>query len=188
MLVLLGDAGPDPQRAEEREGVKKNTSHSERVVTSPKRVILCNESRATQQLFRPPTTHRISLPLSSSARSSPSLVRLIRQSSSGTGNNPAADAQSLPITHLAMLRNGGYQKPSSGGSTVGAAPRRSTISGIPVSNPDGLSPPELARKRQTRKDDAIRKKLDQELGKKGATTRAHGSTGRPVQGTVGSLR
>jgi len=51
----------------------------------------------------------------------------------------------------------------------------------------GLSASELARKRQVRKDDAIRKKLDQELGRKKPSTRAHGST-RPVQGTVGSLR
>lgn len=53
--------------------------------------------------------------------------------------------------------------------------------------PDGLSASELARKRQTRKDEAIRKKLDQELGRKKPSTRAHGST-KPVQGTVGSLR
>ncbi|KAG0000959.1 hypothetical protein BGZ79_005280 [Entomortierella chlamydospora] len=47
---------------------------------------------------------------------------------------------------------------------------------------------DLARKRQVRKDDAIRKKLDQELGRKKASSKkAHGST-RPVQGTVGSLR
>ncbi|KAG0254011.1 hypothetical protein DFQ27_007088 [Actinomortierella ambigua] len=46
---------------------------------------------------------------------------------------------------------------------------------------------ELARKRQSRKDEAIRKKLDQELGKKKPVTRAHGST-KAVQGTVGALR
>ncbi|KAG0339326.1 hypothetical protein BG004_006868, partial [Podila humilis] len=53
--------------------------------------------------------------------------------------------------------------------------------------PDGISASEFARKRQTRKDEAIRKKLDQELGRKKPSTRAHGST-KPVQGTVGSLR
>ncbi|KAF9324851.1 hypothetical protein BG006_000168 [Podila minutissima] len=46
---------------------------------------------------------------------------------------------------------------------------------------------DMARKRQIRKDDAIRKKLDQELGRKKPSTRAHRST-KPVQGTVGSLR
>ncbi|KAF9308838.1 hypothetical protein BG003_010547 [Podila horticola] len=46
---------------------------------------------------------------------------------------------------------------------------------------------DLARKRQIRKDDAIRKKLDQELGRKKPSTRTHRST-KPVQGTVGSLR
>ncbi|KAF9384736.1 hypothetical protein CPC16_008302 [Podila verticillata] len=46
---------------------------------------------------------------------------------------------------------------------------------------------DLARKRQIRKDDAIRKKLDQELGRKKPSTRTHKST-KPVQGTVGSLR
>ncbi|KAF9351074.1 hypothetical protein BGX26_010823 [Mortierella sp. AD094] len=50
-----------------------------------------------------------------------------------------------------------------------------------------LSATDLARKRQVRKDDAIRKKLDQELGRKKPSAKAHGST-RPVQGTVGSLR
>ncbi|KAF9150369.1 hypothetical protein BG015_007819 [Linnemannia schmuckeri] len=90
-----------------------------------------------------------------------------------------------------MLRNTGYQK-SSGGSTVGTpSMKRTTVaspSNIPTpSTPDGVSASEMARKRQVRKDDAIRKKLDQELGRKKASTRAHGST-RPVQGTVGSLR
>ncbi|KAF8942713.1 hypothetical protein BGZ47_006203 [Haplosporangium gracile] len=90
-----------------------------------------------------------------------------------------------------MLRNTGYQK-SSGGSTVGTpSMKRTTVaspSNIPApSTPDGVSASEMARKRQVRKDDAIRKKLDQELGRKKASTRAHGST-RPVQGTVGSLR
>lgn len=90
-----------------------------------------------------------------------------------------------------MLRNTGYQK-SSGGSTVGTpAMKRTTVaspSNIPTpSTPEGVSASEMARKRQVRKDDAIRKKLDQELGRKKASTRAHGST-RPVQGTVGSLR
>ncbi|KAF9347110.1 hypothetical protein BGX34_003408 [Mortierella sp. NVP85] len=88
-------------------------------------------------------------------------------------------------------RSSGSTVPSSG-STVGApSVRRSTIttapSSIPVPTSDSLSAPEFARKRQTRKDDALRKKLDQELGKKGSTTRTHGST-RAVQGTVGSLR
>ncbi|OAQ34256.1 CBS-domain-containing protein [Linnemannia elongata AG-77] len=90
-----------------------------------------------------------------------------------------------------MLRNTGYQK-SSGGSTVGTpSMKRTTVpspSNIPApSTPEGVSASEMARKRQVRKDDAIRKKLDQELGRKKASTRAHGST-RPVQGTVGSLR
>ncbi|KAF9122782.1 hypothetical protein BGW39_009493 [Mortierella sp. 14UC] len=90
-----------------------------------------------------------------------------------------------------MLRNTGYQK-SSAGSTVGTASmKRTTVaspSNIPTpSTPEGVSASEMARKRQVRKDDAIRKKLDQELGRKKASTRAHGST-RPVQGTVGSLR
>ncbi|KAF9909660.1 hypothetical protein BX616_011104, partial [Lobosporangium transversale] len=91
-----------------------------------------------------------------------------------------------------MLRNTGYQK-SSTGSAVGGTPtmRRSTVSSSSNNNTltsaEGLSASEIARKRQTRKDDAIRKKLDQELGKKKTTTRSHGST-RPVQGTVGSLR
>ncbi|KAI1320718.1 hypothetical protein EDD11_010252 [Mortierella claussenii] len=91
-----------------------------------------------------------------------------------------------------MLRNTSYQK-SSTGSTVGGTPtmRRTTVSSPSsngtINNSEGLSAPEIARKRQTRKDDAIRKKLDQELGRKKPSTRAHGST-RPVQGTVGSLR
>ncbi|KAK3842732.1 MAG: CBS and PB1 domain protein [Linnemannia gamsii] len=90
-----------------------------------------------------------------------------------------------------MLRNTGYQK-SSAGSTVGTpSMKRTTVaspSNIPTPNtPEGVSASEMARKRQVRKDDAIRKKLDQELGRKKASTRAHGST-RPVQGTVGSLR
>ncbi|KAF9416379.1 hypothetical protein BGZ94_010240 [Podila epigama] len=47
---------------------------------------------------------------------------------------------------------------------------------------------DLARKRQTRKDDAIRKKLDQELGRKRPATRVYRSTTKAVKGTVGSLR
>ncbi|KAF9144353.1 hypothetical protein BGX30_013061 [Mortierella sp. GBA39] len=90
-----------------------------------------------------------------------------------------------------MLRNTGYQK-SSGGSTVGTPSMKRTAvaspSNIPTpSTTEGVSASEMARKRQVRKDDAIRKKLDQELGRKKPSTRAHGST-RPVQGTVGSLR
>ncbi|KAF9918158.1 hypothetical protein FBU30_000358, partial [Linnemannia zychae] len=92
-----------------------------------------------------------------------------------------------------MLRNTGtgYQK-SSAGSTVGTATLKRTTVASPsnnsnAANADGISASEMARKRQVRKDDAIRKKLDQELGRKKASTRAHGST-RPVQGTVGSLR
>ncbi|KAI1314956.1 hypothetical protein EDD11_001541 [Mortierella claussenii] len=53
--------------------------------------------------------------------------------------------------------------------------------------PAMVLPSELARKRQIRKDDAIRKKLDQELGKKRASTGTHRST-KPVQGSVGSLK
>ncbi|KAG0351362.1 hypothetical protein BGZ54_003278 [Gamsiella multidivaricata] len=45
----------------------------------------------------------------------------------------------------------------------------------------------MARRRQVRKDNVIRKKLNQELGRKKPSTRAHRST-KPVQGTVGSLR
>ncbi|KAG0201198.1 hypothetical protein BGX28_005920 [Mortierella sp. GBA30] len=90
-----------------------------------------------------------------------------------------------------MLRNAGYQK-SSAGSSVGApTARRNTVTSpepaVAGGVGGGLSASELARKRQVRKDDAIRKKLDQELGRKKPSTRAHGST-RPVQGTVGSLR
>ncbi|KAF9292555.1 hypothetical protein BGZ68_003461 [Mortierella alpina] len=90
-----------------------------------------------------------------------------------------------------MLRNSGYQR-SNAGSAVGApSARRNTVtSPEPAVGPGGnagTSLSELARKRQVRKDDAIRKKLDQELGRKKPSTRAHGST-RPVQGTVGSLR
>lgn len=91
-----------------------------------------------------------------------------------------------------MLRNTGYQK-SSAGSTVGAPSLKRTTVASPSNNPsaanaaEGVSASEMARKRQVRKDDAIRKKLDQELGRKKPSTRAHGST-RPVQGTVGSLR
>ncbi|KAI7829541.1 hypothetical protein BC939DRAFT_10653 [Gamsiella multidivaricata] len=90
-----------------------------------------------------------------------------------------------------MLKNTSYQK-SSAGSTVGTPTMRRTTVSSPsnnstLNNSEGLSASEIARKRQTRKDDAIRKKLDQELGKKNPSTRAHGST-RPVQGTVGSLR
>ncbi|KAF9110163.1 hypothetical protein BGX27_006705 [Mortierella sp. AM989] len=95
---------------------------------------------------------------------------------------------------MSMLRNSTYQKPS-GGSTVGGTStlRRTTVSSpstnsTPSNNPEGLSATEIARKRQSRKDDAIRKKLDQELGKKKPTTKAHQSSTRPVQGTVGSLR
>ncbi|KAG0210120.1 hypothetical protein BGX28_009661 [Mortierella sp. GBA30] len=93
-----------------------------------------------------------------------------------------------------MLRTTGYQK-SSAGSSVGAPTLKRTTVPAPSSAvngnnnnaQDGLSALEMARKRQSRKDDAIRKKLDQELGRKNPATRAHGST-RPVQGTVGSLR
>jgi len=92
-----------------------------------------------------------------------------------------------------MLRSSGYQK-SNAGSTVGTPTMKRTTASSPSNNasshntPDGgLSTSEMARKRQTRKDEAIRKKLDQELGRKKPSTRAHGST-RPVQGTVGSLR
>ncbi|KAG0289058.1 hypothetical protein BGZ96_007293 [Linnemannia gamsii] len=91
-----------------------------------------------------------------------------------------------------MLRNTGYQK-SSGGSTVGTPSMKRTTVASPSNIPsapntaEGVSASEMARKRQFRKDDAIRKKLDQELGRKKPSTRAHGST-RPVQGTVGSLR
>lgn len=90
-----------------------------------------------------------------------------------------------------MLRNSGYQK-STAGSSVGAPTMKRTTVPSPSNNtaagaPDGMSASELARKRQTRKDEAIRKKLDQELGRKKPSTRAHGST-KPVQGTVGSLR
>ncbi|KAG0256032.1 hypothetical protein BG011_004810 [Mortierella polycephala] len=90
-----------------------------------------------------------------------------------------------------MLRNTGNQR-SSAGSTVGVPTTRRTT----VTSPSHSASPttessaaaaEQARKRQVRKDDAIRKKLDQELGRKKPSTRAHGSTG-PVQGTVGSLR
>ncbi|KAG0314503.1 hypothetical protein BGZ99_008083 [Dissophora globulifera] len=93
-----------------------------------------------------------------------------------------------------MLKNNGYSK-SSGGSTVGAPTlRRTTVASPPnsnsntLTNSDGLSASDIARKRQTRKDDAIRKKLDQELGRKKPTTRAHGTSTRAVQGTVGALR
>ncbi|KAF9585896.1 hypothetical protein BGW38_000167 [Lunasporangiospora selenospora] len=89
-----------------------------------------------------------------------------------------------------MLRNTTYSK-SNAGSTVGAPTvKRTTVAGPnsnAASSADGLSASEMARKRQSRKDDALRKKLDQELGRKNPATRAHGST-RPVQGTVGSLR
>ncbi|KAF9428509.1 hypothetical protein BGZ94_002138 [Podila epigama] len=91
-----------------------------------------------------------------------------------------------------MLRNSGYQK-SSAGSAVGTPGLKRTTVSSPsnqtsaAGTADGLSASELARKRQSRKDEAIRKKLDQELGRKKPSTRAHGST-RPVQGTVGSLR
>ncbi|GJJ72844.1 hypothetical protein EMPS_05202 [Entomortierella parvispora] len=92
-----------------------------------------------------------------------------------------------------MLRSSGYQK-SNAGSAVGTPTLKRTTASSPSNNtsahntPDvGLSTSEMARKRQTRKDEAIRKKLDQELGRKKPSTRAHGST-RPVQGTVGSLR
>ncbi|KAG0039831.1 hypothetical protein BGZ82_006533 [Podila clonocystis] len=90
-----------------------------------------------------------------------------------------------------MLRNSGYQK-STAGSSVGAPTMKRTTVPSPSNNtipgtPDGMSASELARKRQTRKDEAIRKKLDQELGRKKPSSRAHGST-KPVQGTVGSLR
>ncbi|KAF9151893.1 hypothetical protein BGX20_005283, partial [Mortierella sp. AD010] len=95
---------------------------------------------------------------------------------------------------MSMLRTPGYQK-SSSSSTVGGAltMRRTTVSSPSSnntlsSNAEGLSASEIARKRQSRKDDAIRKKLDQELGKKKPTTKTHQSSTRPVQGTVGSLR
>lgn len=85
----------------------------------------------------------------------------------------------------------------SSGSTVGStntppSVKRSVVSSS-ASSPtvSSSSTPDmgadLARKRQIRKDDAIRKKLDQELGRKKPSTRAHRST-KPVQGTVGSLR
>ncbi|KAF9963543.1 hypothetical protein BGZ65_002448 [Modicella reniformis] len=83
-----------------------------------------------------------------------------------------------------MQRNPGNQKPSFG-STVGTPTLRRPAVSSPSNN--SLSISDIARKKHARKDDAIRKKLDQELGKKGTTTRIHGST-RPVQGTVGSLR
>ncbi|KAG0023809.1 hypothetical protein BGZ82_010637 [Podila clonocystis] len=81
------------------------------------------------------------------------------------------------------------------GSTVSTPPsvKRTVVSSSTHSPPtvSSASTPDmgadLARKRQIRKDDAIRKKLDQELGRKKPSTRAHRST-KPVQGTVGSLR
>ncbi|KAF9433131.1 hypothetical protein BGZ76_009843 [Entomortierella beljakovae] len=95
---------------------------------------------------------------------------------------------------MSMLRGSNYQK-STAGSTIGTAPtvRRTTVASPSTNNaatgsPEGLSASEFARKRQSRKDDAIRKKLDQELGKKKPITKAHHSSTKPVQGTVGSLR
>ncbi|GJJ78943.1 hypothetical protein EMPS_11302 [Entomortierella parvispora] len=95
-----------------------------------------------------------------------------------------------------MLRgNPNYQRSTAGGGSTAGTPNTKRNSGVPSPSSQqqpqileaGLSASELARKRQVRKDDAIRKKLDQELGRKKPSTRAHGST-RPVQGTVGSLR
>ncbi|KAG0243846.1 hypothetical protein BGX31_010170 [Mortierella sp. GBA43] len=88
-----------------------------------------------------------------------------------------------------MLKTASYQR-SSAGSTVGStlsAKRTKVASTETYSNSSTLSAPELARKRQGKKDDAFRKKLDQELGKKKPSARVHKSA-RPAQGTVGSLR
>ncbi|KAG0294915.1 hypothetical protein BGZ98_001577 [Dissophora globulifera] len=94
-----------------------------------------------------------------------------------------------------MLKNPGYQR-SSSGSAIGSSHtlRRTSPSNSTGNLPDTVLPPgmpsasDLARKRQVRKDDAIRKKLDQELGRKKPSTRGtHGAT-RPIHGTVGSLR
>ncbi|KAF9369650.1 hypothetical protein CPB97_003429, partial [Podila verticillata] len=91
-----------------------------------------------------------------------------------------------------MLRTPNNHRSS--GSTVGSTPSvKRTVVSSSTSAPtvSSSSTPDmgadLARKRQIRKDDAIRKKLDQELGRKKPSTRAHRST-KPVQGTVGSLR
>ncbi|KAF8963840.1 hypothetical protein BGZ46_000884, partial [Entomortierella lignicola] len=101
---------------------------------------------------------------------------------------------------MSMLRAPSQVQRSSGSSTVGTTPtlRRTTVSSPSSTHsynnnnnnsPDGLSATDIARKRQSRKDDAIRKKLDQELGKKKPVTKTtHHNSTRPVQGTVGSLR
>ncbi|KAF9114480.1 hypothetical protein BGX27_010710 [Mortierella sp. AM989] len=91
-----------------------------------------------------------------------------------------------------MLRNAGYQRNGTPTLKRNNLPSPSNSTGnLPeaLANAGSGSPSasDMARKRQVRKDDAIRKKLDQELGRKKPSTRAHGST-RPVQGTVGSLR
>ncbi|KAG0004196.1 hypothetical protein BGZ65_000764, partial [Modicella reniformis] len=97
-----------------------------------------------------------------------------------------------------MFKNTGQRRPSAAsavGSTLSvkrsAAPSISPSSStrnLPETISSNISSTaELARKRQGRKDDAIRKKLDQELGKKIPTTRAPKAT-RPTHGTVGSLR
>ncbi|KAG0223392.1 hypothetical protein BGW41_005604 [Actinomortierella wolfii] len=85
-----------------------------------------------------------------------------------------------------MLRGSSYAK-SNAGSTVGASGMKRNGPSPTANHSSDTMSAELARKRQSRKDEAIRKKLDQELGKKKPVTRAHGST-KAVQGTVGALR
>lgn len=92
-----------------------------------------------------------------------------------------------------MLKKASYQRSSAGstvGSTVGStlSVKRTSVSGADTTtNGSTLSVPELARKRQGKKDDAFRKKLDQELSQKKPSLRVPKSA-RPTQGTVGSLR
>ncbi|KAF9208265.1 hypothetical protein BGZ49_009317 [Haplosporangium sp. Z 27] len=93
-----------------------------------------------------------------------------------------------------MVRNTGYQRNGTPTLKRSALPSPSSSTGNlseALANSGSGSPSpsstDMVRRRQIRKDDAIRKKLDQELGRKKPSTRTHGST-RLVQGTVGSLR
>ncbi|KAF9365367.1 hypothetical protein BGX34_010279 [Mortierella sp. NVP85] len=86
-----------------------------------------------------------------------------------------------------MLKNPSSQR-SYAGSTVGSTVSVKRVT-VPSTSPSNNNTPsaDWARKRQGKKDDAFRKKLDQELGKKMSSKRAT-RTVRPAHGTVGSLR
>ncbi|KAF9436024.1 hypothetical protein BGZ76_005013 [Entomortierella beljakovae] len=89
-----------------------------------------------------------------------------------------------------MLRNSSLQRPSATPSTLRRTSPSNSTGNLPeaISNSSAAAASsDLARKRQSKKDDALRRKLDQELGRKQSSTKAHGST-KPIHGTVGSLR